>query len=57
MPLHAGNADSEVNTPTIVRLQLSVIDGAPGANANAGHTTVEPVDVGAVHIGALMVKV
>ena len=55
MPLHAGNADSEVNTPLIVRPQLSEISAAPGATANAGHATVEPVAAGAVHIGALIV--
>ena len=48
-------ADSDVNTPVMVRLQLSVILGAPGATANAGHATVDPVAAGAVHIGALIV--
>ena len=48
-------ADSDVNTPTIVRLQLSVIDGVPGATANAGHATVDPAAAGAVQIGALIV--
>ena len=57
MPLHVTAADSDVNTPTIVRLQLSVIDGAPGATANAGQATVDPAAAGAVQIGALIVIV
>ena len=55
MPLHAGNADSEVNTPPIVRPQLSMISAAPGATAKAGQATVDPAAAGAVNTGALIV--
>ena len=57
VPLHAGVVDWSVNTPLIVRPQLSVISAAPGATASAGQATVDPAAAGALHTGALIVYV
>ena len=70
LPLQAGTYTAEkldsLNTggllitgadAVIVRPQLSVVAGAPGAVAADGHATVEPPSAGALHTGGLIVYV
>jgi hypothetical protein len=57
VPAHGGSAEGTPAETVSVLPQLSITVGGVGANARAGHATVDDPPAGIVTIGALIVYV